>query len=83
MAGTFCCISVATESGRGQKEDKGGIWLKERYQSDNFKLYSASWCHYYVYKIFKLLQHMDAVNIFFNSYLVVEIHDMLTWLISQ
>jgi hypothetical protein len=41
MAGTFCYISVATEAGRVQKEDKGGIWLKERYQSENFKLYSA------------------------------------------
>jgi hypothetical protein len=41
MAGTFCCISVATEAGMGQKEGKGGIWLKERYQSENFKLYSA------------------------------------------
>jgi hypothetical protein len=39
--GLFCYISVAAEAGRGQKEDKGGIWLKERYQSENFKLYSA------------------------------------------
>jgi len=41
MAGTFSYISVATEAGRGRKEGKGGIWLKERYQSENFKLYSA------------------------------------------
>ena len=41
MAGTFCYISVATETGRGRKEDKGGIWLKERYRSENFKLFTA------------------------------------------
>lgn len=83
MAGTFSYISVATEAGRGRKEGKGGIWLKERYQSENFKLYSAWWCHFYVYKISKLLQQMDAVRNFFNSYLVMEILYMLTWLISQ
>ena len=77
-------MSVGAEAGRGQKEDQGGIWLMERYQSENVKQYAAWWCHYYVYKLFKLLQQMDAVSIFFfNSYLVMEILYTLTWLISQ
>lgn len=41
MAGTFYYLSVAAEAGWGQKWDKGGMWLKERYQFENFKMYSG------------------------------------------
>ena len=34
-------MSVGAEAGRGQKEDQGGIWLMERYQSENVKQYAA------------------------------------------